>query len=59
MAEKGKMKKILIANIILDVILIISDLYMGIIQDKTFFLWAILWIIFLVVESYLLTKENK
>ena len=53
------MKKILIANIILDVILIISDLYMGITQNKTFFLWAILWFVFLIIESYSLTKENK
>lgn len=53
------MKKILIANIILDVILIISDLYMGIIQDKTFFLWIVLLVAFLAIESYLLTKENK
>lgn len=53
------MKKILIANIILDVILIIVDLYMGITQDKTFFLWVILWVVFLAVESCLLLKENK
>ena len=53
------MKKILIANIILDVILIISDLYMGITQNKIFFLWAMILVAFLVVESYSLTKEDK
>ena len=52
------MKKILIANIILDVILIISDLYMGITQNKLFFLWTVLWFVFLAIESYLLTKEK-
>lgn len=50
------MKKILIANIILDVILIIIDLYMGITQNKLFFLWIVPWVVFLVIESYLLIK---
>ena len=52
------MKKILVANIILDVILIISDLYMGITQNKLFFLWIVPWAVFLAIESYLLINSK-
>ena len=52
------MKKILIANIILDVILIISDLYIGITQNKLFLLWIVLWAMFLAIESYLLINDK-